>query len=97
MGNCKERLWRHCFRAYIFLLLLLTVNASFLDWFWGGESEIQDQKLKIGEVPAVKIPFEVNTEDEKFLEEAKKYTSLKLSDLDSCQHHVSISVYSINN
>lgn len=88
MNDLKKGLWKILLRLCVLVLLFTTANASLLDWIWSGEPETQDQKLKIGEVPAVKIPFEVNTEDEKFLEEAKKYTSLKLSDLDSCQHHI---------
>ncbi|KAJ4426506.1 hypothetical protein ANN_27320, partial [Periplaneta americana] len=79
------------FLLCLFYLLILEVpsaDSSFLDWFWGGDRENVDMKPKIGDVPNVKVPFEVTTEDVKFLEEAKKYTSLKLSDLDSCQHQI---------
>jgi hypothetical protein len=74
---------------YSVLLLLRATDAAVLDWIWGSSKENADPRPKIGDVPAVKVPFEVASEDEKFLEEAKKYTNLKLSDLDACQHHVS--------
>jgi hypothetical protein len=71
------------------MLLVRAADASVLDWVWGSSEENANPKPKIGDVPVVKVPYEVTTEDEKFLQEAKKYTSLKLSDLDACQHHVS--------
>jgi hypothetical protein len=74
---------------YLFILLVRTADTSILDWFWSGSQDQASTRPKIGDVPVVKVPFEVTTEDEKFLQEAKKYTSLKVSDLDACQHHVS--------
>jgi hypothetical protein len=74
---------------YLFILLLRSADASILDWIWGGSQENVVPRSAIGNVPIVKVPFEVTTEDEKFLQEAKKYTSLQLSDLDACQHRVS--------
>jgi hypothetical protein len=74
---------------YFFILLIGSGNASIFDWIWGGSSENATPKPKIGDLPIVKIPFEITTEDENFLREAKNYTSLKLADLDDCQHHVS--------
>jgi hypothetical protein len=80
------------FKAWVlclFILLVRTGDSSFIDWVWGGSQDDASTRPKIGDVPVVKIPFEVTTEDERFLQEAKKYTGLKLSDLDACQHHVS--------
>jgi hypothetical protein len=74
---------------YLYILLIRNGDASVLDWIWGGSQENAGPRPKIGNVPVGKVPFEVTTEDEKFLQEAKEYTSLKLSDLDACQHHVS--------
>lgn len=37
-----------------------------------------------------KVPYEVSTIDEKFITEAAKLTGVVLSELDSCQHRVSI-------
>jgi hypothetical protein len=73
----------------VFILLIRIADTSILDWVWGTSQESADPRPKIGDVPVVKVPFEVTTEDEKFLQEAKKYTNIKLSDLDACQHHVS--------
>ena len=36
------------------------------------------------------IPFELTVADEKFISDAQKYTDLSLSELDVCQHKVSI-------
>ena len=36
------------------------------------------------------IPFELTVADEKFIADAQKYTDLSLSELDVCQHKVSI-------
>jgi hypothetical protein len=69
---------------YLFISLIRSGDASVLDWFWGGAGP----NLKTGDVPNVKVPFEITIEDEKFLQEARKYTSFKLSDLDDCQHRV---------
>jgi hypothetical protein len=74
---------------YLFILLVRTGDTSLLEWVWGESQDDVSARPKIGDVPVVKVPFEVTTEDEKFLQEAEKYTSLKLSDLDTCQHHVS--------
>lgn len=74
----------------IILLLVRTGDTSFFDWVWSGSQDDTNTRPKIGNVPDVTVPFEVKTEDEKFLQEAKKYTGLKMSDLDTCQHRVSI-------
>ena len=39
-------------------------------------------------VEVSKIPFELSAADEKFIADAQKYTDLKLSELDVCQHKV---------
>jgi hypothetical protein len=78
--------------ASMFLLVILLIgsgNAWLVDWIWGGSNENAVPTPKIGDIPIVKVPFEITTEDEEFLREAKNYTSLKLADLDDCQHHVS--------
>lgn len=74
---------------YLFILLVGSGNASVIDWIWGGHHENAAPKPTIGGLPIVKIPFEITADDEKFLREAKNYTSLKLAHLDDCQHHVS--------
>ena len=40
-----------------------------------------------------KIPFELSFADEKFIADAQKYTDLKLSELDVCQHKVSSNIF----
>jgi hypothetical protein len=72
----------------LLISLIKSGDASLLDWIWGGADENAAHTQKIGDIPIVKVPFEITTEDEKFLEEAKNYTSMKLSDLDDCQHLV---------
>jgi hypothetical protein len=67
---------------YLFISLIRSGDASVLDWFWGGAGP----NRKTGDVPIVKVPFEITIEDEKFLQVARKYTSFKLSDLGDCQH-----------
>lgn len=83
--NRRSKAWV----LFLFILLLRSVDVSVLDWIWGGSQENAGPRPEIENVPIVKVPFEVTTEDEKFLQEAKKYTSLQLSDLDVCQHRVS--------
>jgi hypothetical protein len=92
MLSLKHSITSRSFKAWVLYLLVLLVrtgDTSLLEWVWGRSQDDASTKPKIGDVPVVKIPFEVTTEDEKFLQEAKKYTGLKLSDLDACQHHVS--------
>lgn len=70
---------------YLFILLVGSGNASVIDWIWWGHHENAAPKPTVGGLPIVKIPFEIISDDEKFLREAKK----KLAHLDDCQHHVS--------
>jgi hypothetical protein len=86
MANWSSKTWV----LYLLILLVRTGDTSILDWLWSGSQDNASTRPKIDSVSVVTVPFEVATEDEKFLQEAKKYTGLKLSDLDTCQHHVSI-------
>lgn len=54
----------------------------------GGELGDVDSDVAV----SAKIPFELKSTDEKFLVEAAAYTSLQLSELDVCQHKVSLVV-----
>ncbi|XP_067005674.2 protein brambleberry [Anabrus simplex] len=75
----------------IWIVSFSIIEASFwgLDWVWSkNDDAADDTRPKVKGMTMVKVPFEAKTDDEKFLEEAKKYTSLKLSELDSCQHKV---------
>jgi hypothetical protein len=74
---------------YLFFLLIGSGNAGFVDWIWGGSHENAAPEPDVVGLHYVKIPFEITTEDDSFLREATNYTSLKLADLDECQHHVS--------
>jgi hypothetical protein len=76
----------------LLISLIRSGDASLLDWIWGGAEENAAPTQKIDDIPIVKVPFEITTEDEKFLEEAKNYMSKKLSDLDDCQHRVVIKI-----
>jgi hypothetical protein len=80
------------FILYLVILLIGSGNAALVDWIWGASYENAAPEPKIGDLPIVKVPFEIITEDEEFLREAKNNTSLKLADLDDfddCQLHVS--------
>lgn len=63
-------------------------TASVLDWVWGRSSE-ESTVLVADGVPLVSIPYESKTEDEKFLQEAAKFTEIQVqSPLETCQHKV---------
>lgn len=78
-------------------LLLLTFIVSFncnigstsvLDWIWRAKTEDSSVVVADG-VPLVSIPYEMMTDDEKFLQEAAKFTDIQLSSpLEICQHKV---------
>lgn len=78
-------------------LLLVTIilslnckvgDASVLDWFWGTKAKDANVLVADG-VPLISIPYESMTEDEKFLQEAAKFTDIQVSSpLETCQHKV---------
>lgn len=77
-------------------LLLLTFvvlsckigTASVFDWIWGEETDNTNDSASNG-VPLISIPYESVTEDEKFLQEAAKFTEIQMSSpLETCQHKV---------
>lgn len=78
-------------------LLLVTIilslncnvgDASVLDWFWGTKADDANVLVADG-VPLISIPYESMTEDEKFLQEAAKFTDIQVSSpLETCQHKV---------
>lgn len=75
--------------VFIISTFLNLSYGSFLDlnwvpWPFGQNS---DSNTNIPAI-AVHVPYEQNSEDAKFLADAKKYTDLQLSDLDECQHRV---------
>lgn len=49
--------------------------------------------MLIDGTPLLPVPFELKSDDEKFLEEAAKFTELmKVSALDTCQHKVILKI-----
>ncbi|XP_032668557.1 protein brambleberry-like [Odontomachus brunneus] len=81
---------------YFKLLLLIFIvsfncelgNTSVLDWIW--QAKTDDTTVLVADgVPLVSIPYESMTEDEKFLQEAAKFTDIQVSSpLETCQHKV---------
>jgi len=63
-------------------------SASILNWIW--KSETEDTNVVVADgVPLMSIPYEMMTDDEKFLKEAGKFTNIQLSSpLEICQHKV---------
>ncbi|XP_071631409.1 protein brambleberry [Temnothorax longispinosus] len=78
----------------VMLVLSLECNvgsASVLDWLWGTKaSDGKDASVMVADgVPLISIPYESMTEDEKFLQEAAKFTDIQVSSpLETCQHKV---------
>jgi len=67
-------------------------SASILDWLWGPKAD-DTNVLVADSVPLILIPYESMTEDEKFLQEAAKFTDIQVSSpLDTCQHKVIIKI-----
>lgn len=73
------------------LVLALNYNvgsASVLDWLWGTKPNEANVPVADG-VPLISIPYESMTKDEKFLQEAAKFTEIQVSSpLETCQHKV---------
>lgn len=64
------------------------VEASVLGWIWGKNAD-ESTVLVADGVPLISIPYESMTEDEKFLQEAAKFTDIQAaSPLETCQHKV---------
>lgn len=59
-----------------------------MDWIW--QTKTDDTTVLVADgVPLVSIPYESMTEDEKFLQEAAKFTDIQVSSpLETCQHKV---------
>ncbi|XP_012135755.1 protein brambleberry [Megachile rotundata] len=73
------------------LVMMLTCQngrASVLEWFW--KKDTDDTTVLVADgVPLISIPYESMTEDEKFLQEASKFTEIQTSSpLETCQHKV---------
>jgi hypothetical protein len=85
-------LFRMHFERLLFLFVL-SVNywfgsASVLSWIWPGKTDDTTVLVADG-IPLISIPYESMTEDEKFLQEAAKFTDIQVSSpLETCQHKV---------
>lgn len=73
---------------FIMLFCCKIGSTSILDWMW--QSKTDDTTVIVADgVPLVSIPYESMTEDEKFLQEAAKFTNIQVSSpLEICQHKV---------
>ncbi|CAD1471821.1 unnamed protein product, partial [Heterotrigona itama] len=66
--------------------------ASVFEWIWSKNTDDTTVLVADG-VPLVSIPYESMTEDEKFLQEAAKFTEIQVSSpLETCQHKVIMKV-----
>ena len=80
-------------RATLLTLLVASLvcrgeAASVFNWIWGKGPD-ETTVLVADGVPLVSIPYESMTEDEKFLQEAAKFTEIQVSSpLETCQHKV---------
>lgn len=81
-----------------YFISLYTVEAGFTDYItnvgsYFGFHNHNENKDESGEFYNQKIPYEVSTTDEKFLNEAAKFTGVALTELDSCQQRVSYNIF----
>ncbi|XP_047354506.1 protein brambleberry-like isoform X1 [Vespa velutina] len=76
---------------WIFMLTLILNQANsvrLFNWLWGTHTDDTNVLVADG-VPLISIPYEAMTEDEKFLQEAAKFTDIQVSSpLETCQHKV---------
>ena len=82
---------------FLFIFTIFFIHggeANLVAWLLGRESSASIPSINVEE-PTIadnslastsNIPFELSSADEKFIADAQKYTELKLSDLDICQH-----------
>ncbi|XP_076652172.1 protein brambleberry [Halictus rubicundus] len=79
--------------SYLLLSLFMALicqskGDTMFGWIWG-KSNDETTVLVADGVPLVSIPYESMTEDEKFLQEAAKFTEIQVSSpLETCQHKV---------
>ncbi|KAL2714325.1 protein brambleberry-like [Vespula squamosa] len=87
---------RYCYKManlylWIFMLTLISNqanSATLFSWLWGTPTDDTNVLVADG-VPLISIPYETMTEDEKFLQEAAKFTDIQVSSpLETCQHKV---------
>ncbi|CAL1682172.1 unnamed protein product [Lasius platythorax] len=77
----------------LLLIFIVSFNCKFgstsiLDWVW--RTKADDTTVLVADsVPLISIPYESMTEDEKFLQQAAKFTDIQVSSpLETCQHKV---------
>ncbi|XP_015123124.1 protein brambleberry [Diachasma alloeum] len=81
----------------ITLALTCVEASSILNWMWSKSPEEPDVSIANGVpgVPLIAIPYESMTDDEKFLQEAAKFTDIQVSSpLQLCQHKVIMRIQS---
>lgn len=84
------------YTLYLFMFNAFAINESasvfdYLPTFANSWFETSDKRSENAELQAMqKVPYEVAVVDEKFIEQAAKYTGVALSELDKCQHRVRI-------
>lgn len=77
----------------LLLIFIVSFNCKFgstsiLDWVWRTKAD-DTTVLLADSVPLISIPYESMTEDEKFLQQAAKFTDIQVSSpLETCQHKV---------
>lgn len=78
----------YCLLIYCIISLFYQSGyASIFGWFWNKGSD--ETTLVSDGIPLLSIPYESMTEDEKFLQEAAKFTEIQVSSpLETCQHKV---------
>ncbi|OAD55968.1 hypothetical protein WN48_04093 [Eufriesea mexicana] len=73
---------------FCMLIIFQSVSASLFGWIWGKDTDDTTVLVADG-VPLISIPYESMTKDEKFLQEAAKFTDIQVSSpLQTCQHKV---------
>ncbi|GLG94206.1 Uncharacterized protein GBIM_01465 [Gryllus bimaculatus] len=86
----------HLFSVFVLLSLFSCCNCWIwgVNWLWKSTASKNENRVieYIGDVPVPNVPYEAKTDDEKFLEAAKKYTDLQLSELDTCQHKIVLKI-----
>ena len=92
--SCKTSSVRkmHCTLLFMIFIALATCNvstAAILSWIWEKPDPKESTVLVADGVPLISIPYESMTDDEKFLQQAAKFTELQISSpLETCQHKV---------
>lgn len=88
--NFLKLVFNNLFVVLFITLISVTRGQSIFDYIPFGKSLFgySDGSENSRELSLQKVPYEVEVTDEKFIEEAAKFTGVSLSDLDKCQHRV---------